>query len=115
MAFTKQQLENINLSWEGFLMKRRPPPEIRDKVDLGMKIDGQAIIIHEIRPYYNDPGKIIHSPIAKTIYVQSSDKWKIYWMRGNLKWYPYDPQKVVNSFNDFLIEVDNDSNYCFWG
>ncbi len=115
MAFTQQQLEKIKFSWEGLLMKRRPPVEIRDKVDLGMDIKDQTIIVHEIRPSYADPSRIIHSPIAKTIFVQSSNKWKIYWMRGNLKWYPYDPKPVVNSFDAFLREVDKDNYHCFWG
>jgi len=55
MAFTQQQLEKIKFSWEGFLIKRRPPVEIRDKVDLGMDIKDQTIIVYEIRSSYPNP------------------------------------------------------------
>ena len=38
---------------ENFLYKRRPPVELRSKVDLAYKIDNQSVIIYEIRPLWD--------------------------------------------------------------
>lgn len=115
MAFNEPQLKEINKAWDAFLLVRRPPEEIRHKVDIGMKIENHSIIIHEIRPIYVNPSQIIHSPVAKVIFTASSGEWKIYWMRANLKWYRYDPKPTVRSFKAFLKEVAEDPCCCFWG
>ncbi len=115
MPFNPTEQEKINLAWQSFLMKRRPPVEIRSQVDLDMKIDGYSIEIFTIRPRWDKPDEIIHSPIAKTTFVKSKNYWKLFWMRANLKWYPYDIKPAVKTFEDFLREVDNDTHACFWG
>lgn len=35
-----------------FLDARRPPPEIRNEVDLGFRIEGHSIEIFEVRPMW---------------------------------------------------------------
>lgn len=87
MPFNSTEQEKINLAWQGFLMKRRPPGEIRHQVDIDMKIDGYSIEIFTIRPRWDKPDEIIHSPIAKTTFDKSKNHWKLFWMRANLKWY----------------------------
>ena len=41
MAFTKEQTDHIESAMADFLARRRPPEEIRDKLDLGWRIEGQ--------------------------------------------------------------------------
>lgn len=100
---------------EGFLEKRRPPEEMRKQVDINYSIEGQSIIIVEIRPSWNDPGRIIEQGIAKGTYVKSKDHWKIFWMRADLKWHSYVPCPTVKSIENFIDVVDEDSRNCFWG
>ena len=40
---------------DAFIKKIRPPKEIRDKLDIGYRIDGQIIEIFEIRPNWANP------------------------------------------------------------
>lgn len=100
---------------ELYLDKKRPPEEIRDKLDFTFKINGQEITIYEIRPHFKDKNIKIETPVAKTKYVKSKKIWKVYWMRGDLKWYLYDPDKEVSSLDEFLEIVDEDKYGCFWG
>ncbi len=79
---------------ENFIEQGRPPEDIRDKLDLSYRIENQSIILYEIRPLHLYPEKIIHSDFAKTTYVKSKDVWKVYWLRGNLKWHLYEPPTV---------------------
>ena len=48
---------------ENFIEARRPPVEIRDKVDLSYKIENQSIIIFEIRPRFKSATEKIESVI----------------------------------------------------
>jgi hypothetical protein len=100
---------------DAFIEKRRPPKEIRDKVDLGYKLEGEVVRIFEIRPNFQNPAEKIESPIARAKYVKSRLVWKVYWMRADLNWHPYDPQREVSNLAAFLELVDHDDYGCFWG
>ena len=99
---------------ENFIDQNRPPENVRHEVDLSYRIENQSIYVYEIRPLWNNPAEIIHSDIAKTTYVKSENVWKVYWMRGNLKWYPYDPP-TVKTLKKFAELVSEDKKGCFWG
>ncbi len=115
MAFTPNQTLEIIEALEQFLDKRRPPEHIRPQLDMGYRIDGQSVTIVEIRTIWNDPKHIQEMAVAKTTYVQSSNTWKVYWMRGNLKWHAYDSQPVVSFIKTFTKLVDEDRHCCFFG
>lgn len=100
---------------EQYLSKVRPEPEIRHKIDLNYEIDGQSVILNEIRPAYKNPQKILVSGYAKATYVKSKNCWKIYWKRADNKWHPYDEQLTVRKLKDFLNLVDQDPYGCFKG
>lgn len=67
MAVDNLQVLDIIEVMEAFLERKRPPEHIRPKLDIGYKIEGQSIIIHEIRPFWNDASKIIYPEVAKAI------------------------------------------------
>ena len=115
MAFTVSQIEEIKTGMTHFLSRRRPPPEIRDKVDLQYRISRQSVEILEVRPRWDDPEEQTVQPIAKTTYVRTQNVWKIYWMRADLKWHGYTPQVEVNSFAEFTEIVEEDAYACFFG
>jgi len=100
---------------ENFLDKRRPPEHIRHKVDLDYKIDNQSVVIFEIRPDWDDESQKTENPIAKTTWVKTKQTWKIFWMRGDLKWHSYQPVPEVNTIAEFIQVVDEDKHGCFWG
>jgi hypothetical protein len=115
MALSEFEHKRIDRLASAFIEKRRPPPHIRDQLDLGYRISGQSLELFEIRPLWNDPGKKLEEPVAKTTYVRKSNTWRIYWQRQDLKWHRYDPDPEVDSLEDFLAVVDADEYACFWG
>jgi len=49
---------------------------------------------------------------CKITFVKSSNRWKLYWMRSDLKWHLYGE---YSSLDEALREVKEDPNGCFWG
>jgi hypothetical protein len=98
---------------ENFLNEKRPPENIRDKLDLSYRIENLSIFIYKIRPAWDNPNEFRHYDMAKTTYVKNKNIWKVYWMRGNLKWSAYKPPtvKTLKGFIDLVIE---DEYGCFW-
>jgi hypothetical protein len=100
---------------ENYIDKKRPPLEMRNKLDLSYKIEGQSIVIFEIRPMWNNPEKTIESPIAKTTFIKSKNYWKLFWLRADLKWHSYQPTPIVKTLPKILEIVEEDKFGCFWG
>lgn len=100
---------------ENYVARIRPPEHIRDRLDITYEIENQSIILQEIRPMFQNPARKTAFGYAKTTYVKTGDKWKIYWMRGNLKWTLYSPKPSVASLEEFLTLVEKDEYQCFKG
>ncbi len=115
MAFEQFTFKKIEALADEFIERRRHPANLRQKLDLSFRIDGQSVIIFEIRPQWDDPMSKIESMVAKATFVRSQKIWKVYWQRADLKWHPYEPAPQVNRFEDFLEIVDQDGFGCFWG
>jgi hypothetical protein len=115
MPFTEFETARIDAAMSDFMVKHRPPVEIRDKLDLAYRIEGQSVVIFEIRPFWRAPRETIEEPAAKATYVRKTDRWKIYWQRADLKWHAYPPQPEAVFFDEFLAIVDEDEQGCFWG
>jgi len=99
-----------------FIEKRRPPPHIRPKLDVGYRVTGQSVEIFEVRPVWDGgPSETLEGPVAKATYVRARKRWRIFWMRADLKWHSYAPAPEVASIDEFLALVDEDVNACFWG
>lgn len=109
------QTAEIIEACENLLQLRRPSEKIRHQVDLNYRIEGQSVLIFEIRPRWDETEKLFESPIAKTRYVKSKKHWKVFWMRADLKWHLYKPKAEVKTISEFVKLVDQDNHGCFWG
>lgn len=98
-----------------FIKSIRPPEHIRDKLDIGAMLDDDGIKIFERRPYFKDPEHIVYRPFAKLKHVKKTDTWKLYWMRGTLKWELYQPFPESKNLEELLEAVDRDEYSCFKG
>lgn len=107
--------EDIIETMENYIAKVRPQPEIRPKLDLGYEIEGQSIILNEIRPNWRDPSKIESRGYAKATFIKSKAIWRIYWKRADNKWHLYKPSPVVGQLKHFLKIVEDDLHHCFKG
>ncbi len=115
MEFAEIETKRIEQAMAAFLDKRRPPATIRSKLDLGYRISGQSVELFEIRPKWDQPEVILEHDFAKAMYMRTQKVWKIYWMRGDLKWHKYDPVPKVSSIEMFLEVVDQDEYAFFFG
>jgi hypothetical protein len=95
--------------------KMRPAEHIRNQLDIGYTFENNTLQIFEIRPQWNDPSKIQHSPFVKAKFIKSKQIWKIYWLRGNLKWYSYAPHPTTDSLADLFEIINKDDHGCFKG
>ncbi|MEL7640033.1 MAG: DUF3024 domain-containing protein [Solidesulfovibrio sp.] len=100
-----------------FCEEQGPPAHIRDQLRWGFRVDQekQTIELFEIRPHFMHKGKLIEGMVAKAAYVKKAKVWKVYWMRGNMKWTRYEPCPEVQTAEEFLRVVKEDAWNCFFG
>jgi hypothetical protein len=115
MALTQLEIQQCKTALTRFLDRRRPPEHIRDEVDMDYRVTGQSVEIFEIRRDWQDKTRKIEIPIAKTTFVRTKNRWKIFWMRGDLKWHGYEPNPEVHSLEVVLNVIDGDECGCFFG
>jgi hypothetical protein len=94
---------------------RRPPPYIRNEVDLAFRMLDQSVEIFEIRRHWRDQSRVLEHAIAKATYKKSKQNWRVFWQRADLKWHSYKPAPAVESIEDFLALVQKDEQGCFFG
>ena len=115
MTFQKTQFDRIDARLAAFLHEQRPPEHIRAQLDYGYAISGQSVELQEIRPRWNDPTQKITRSFAKATFVKTREVWRVYWMRADLKWHPYNPAPIVATLEEFLALVTRDEHACFYG
>jgi Protein of unknown function (DUF3024) len=115
---TIDALQTVDLieQLENFIGRIRPDTDdMRKQIDFGYSIENQSVLLLEIRPDWKNKDLITQYPFAKATFVKRQRVWKIYWLRGNLKWYSYDPRPTVKSLKEFLKIVEADECHCFFG
>lgn len=115
MTISEFEVKRCEREIEKFLALKRPPVNLRSKLDFGYRIDNQSIELFEIRPNWRNPEEIMEFPFAKATYIKKDHIWKIFWQRQDLKWHSYEPAPRVRYFEDFLSIVSEDENGCFFG
>jgi len=113
MAFSKDELAKIQDVVGGYIERIRPKDEnIRKQLDLAFRVEGQSVYLFEIRPDMR--GRIMTHDVAKLTFVRTENVWKVYWMRANLKWYPYETTNL-KTIAGVVKTVETDTFGCFWG
>ncbi len=115
MAFTEHELAVNQTAMDWFFSKRRPPEHIRSQLDFGFTTDGHTVELFEIRPHWKEKTILRQHPIARIRYVRTQDQWNLYWMRGDLKWYLYEPAPLHSGLLEALMVVADDQLCCFFG
>ena len=116
MALTELEAARVRKALNGFVELRRPPPQIRQEVDLTFRISGQSVEILEVRKAWGGgPGEKIEQPVAKATYARSSRRWRVFWLRQDMKWHSYKPVPDVATIEEFVALVHEDRNACFFG
>ena len=115
MALSEFETKRVEKAVLTFFERRRPPPHVRHELDIGYRITGQSLELFEIRPRWNNPKERMERPFAKATFVKTTDTWKVFWRRADLKWHGYEPASQVDSVEQFLTVVDEDKYACFFG
>jgi hypothetical protein len=106
----------VELQFKNFIEEIRPDDEeIRKEVDLGYSWDGQNAVLFEIRPAWNDSGKVLQLPFAKLQYVKTKKTWKLYWMRASGNWEAYKPHPTDADLEALFEVIGDDELNCFFG
>ncbi|EIN5608930.1 DUF3024 domain-containing protein [Salmonella enterica] len=113
MAFTDLEYQAVKKEVHQFIESIRPPEHIRNELDIVYSINDQTIDIGEQRPVWQGkPGETSDLPSARIKYIRSLDRWKIYWMRKDMRWHLYDTAETLTEALE-VVMVDQDC--CFFG
>jgi hypothetical protein len=113
MALSELELAGVHRTMAIYIARRRPRPEIRDRLDIGYSVENQSIILHEDRRSYD--GSRLIAPVAKVTWIKAQSTWKVFWMRADLRWHRYEPLVTTRTLDNVLDEIDADPYGCFWG
>ena len=115
MALTELEMARVRRTVAAFVEGRRLP-ELREKLDLAFRVSGQSVEIFEVRPAFGGaPGEKVEIPVAKATYVRAVRRWRVFWMRHDMKWHTYQPVPDVATIEEFVALVREDRNACFFG
>ncbi|MCQ8884263.1 DUF3024 domain-containing protein [Pseudoalteromonas agarivorans] len=115
MALTEFEIKKIEKAANAFLNKRRPPVHIRNELDIGWRLEKQSVYIYETRPVWDSPNEYHDLDMAKATFIRAQGKWKIFWMRQDLKWHGYEPNMYVKTIEQVFAVIDHDEYACFFG
>ncbi len=116
MALSEFEIRRAEKLVGAFVERRRPPVYVRPKLDFAFRIEGQSVVLFEVRPRWRgEPVEMMEQPCAKATYVKARGIWRIYWMRADLKWHAYPPCPETRDLEIFLRLVDEDAHHCFFG
>jgi hypothetical protein len=114
MAFSEIELKHIELH-VGKLCKRRSPPHLADEIRTTYEIKNHDVIVFEERPRFQQPDEWSKMGCANFKYDRKNRKWKLYWMRRDLKWHLYDPETDRTDLETLARVVDTDPYGAFFG
>ncbi len=116
MALTELETARVRRTVDAFIDRRRPPLHLRGKLDLSYRMSGQSVEIFEVHPALGGAaGERVEIPVAKATYVRTVRRWRVFWMRQDMKWHSYRPTPDVATIEEFVEVVDEDRNSCFFG
>ncbi len=114
MPFLENELPLIEANLRTFC-KGLDIPGLEDKLCHAFRIEGQSIIVFDIRPHFEDHSKTTEADIAKLRFFRSRSEWRLYWMRADLKWHLYEPFPTDIGYMPLLKVVEEDAYHCFFG
>jgi len=90
------------------------PPLARNTVLIGYRIEGNQVVIHELRRILGVAGTREPVPVARFRYRSSRGAWLLDYFDDGL-WKRYRPLPRSQSFIELLREFDLDPTGLFWG
>lgn len=114
MPFSDLERKRIEQTVDDFCDKRSPV-QLKDKLRLVYAVKGHEVVISERRPRWDNQTEWTETPVAKLKFIRSAGKWRLYWMRADLKWHEYPGLSSSPRLDDLVREIDADPLACFFG
>ena len=114
MAFREVDLKRIEQTVGGFC-GNCSPGHLKDKLRLTYEVKGHEVVIVERRPRWDNETEWTETPVAKLKFIRSANKWRLYWMRADMKWHKYPGLSSSHRLDVLLEEIDADPLACFFG
>ncbi len=114
----KERMLDINYSKvESYIQDKRPPMEMRSKLDFGFSFARNTFELFTIRPVWGNPDQNDYQKLsfAKIRYFKTEQVWKLYWQRASGKWQSYEPFPESSYIDSILECIDADTYGCFYG
>jgi hypothetical protein len=95
--------------------ERRAPAEVRQRVRLVCKLQGDAVAIQEERPAIGIPGSWVETRIARARFDPATKRWTLYCAGAGSRWRRYGKLDATSSFDAVLAAIDRAPPGVFWG
>jgi hypothetical protein len=115
MSLSEFEVAQCRAELDAFLLRRRPPLDLRKDVDLCGRITDSGVDIYEMRRPYRGREKTMEVPIARVKWVKSRLIWRLFWMRADQKWHSYSPMPDAKKLVELFDEIERDLHACFFG
>lgn len=117
MALTDWQTAQIKVISEPYLKAWREeminPKGIIHAIDV--RIEKESLIVYQMVAGFPAGSSDVYIPIAKATYRKSTDDWKLFWQKRDLKWHGYEIDMIHKNIESIFKVIDEDSCCCFWG
>ncbi|MGQ0557221.1 MAG: DUF3024 domain-containing protein [Nitrospiraceae bacterium] len=108
MAFSKVDLKQIEQTVGTVFCGKHSPAHLNDKLRLVYAVKDHEVVIAERRPRWDNETEWTESPVAKLKFIRSANKWRLYWMRADMKWHEYPGLSSSTRLEDLVQEINTD-------
>jgi hypothetical protein len=114
LAFSEIELKRIE-TVVGPFCGRRSPAHARHQVRTEYRVEGQDVLIVEVRVVWDDPTRWMDHGVAKLKFNRKAGEWRLFWQRASLRWESYEPLASSRDLAILVEEIDRDPHGCFFG
>jgi len=93
----------------------RVPPHVRAQIAYEYRFRGNAVVLYERRPDFQDPEEHSQRPFARFVFDPSSPGWALFCADRHRRWHPYKGFESVRQFERLVAEVERDPTGIFLG
>jgi Protein of unknown function (DUF3024) len=113
MDFSEADLKRIE-QFVGVFCGELSSRHLKDKLRLMYAFKGHEVAIVERGPLWDPHTEWTETLGAKLKFIKTVAKWRLYWMRADMKWHEYPGLPSSSYLDDLVQEIDTDPLACFF-
>lgn len=99
----------------GRYCRERFPAHLRGELRLEYSVQGDAVILMEVRPHDRGPERWTRSAVARLRYDSEAEEWSLFWQDRRGRWQDYSQLGPTSDLEAVLVEITGDPTGVFWG